>query len=65
MRFRAESAPDDIRAKMAADIDEMEAMVSGALAFVRDATHKAARTPLKIRIPLPVGAISVDLTPTP
>ena len=48
LRFRAESAPEELRAKMAGDIAEMEAMVTGALAFVRDATHKAERTPLEL-----------------
>ena len=48
LRFRVEAAPDELRAKMTADIDEMEAMVAGALAFVRDATKKSARTPLEL-----------------
>ncbi len=48
LRFRAESAPDDLRARMAADIAEMEAMVTGALDFVRDATHPAQRTKLEL-----------------
>ena len=33
---------------MAADIDEMEAMISGTLAFVRDATRQAQRTRLEL-----------------
>jgi signal transduction histidine kinase len=48
LRFRVEQAPDELRAKMAADIAEMEAMVAGALAFVRDATHVDAHTPLEL-----------------
>ena len=48
LRFRVEGAPDDIRAKMAADIAEMEAMISGTLAFVRDATYAAQRTRLEL-----------------
>ncbi len=48
LRFRVEAAPDDLRLKMAADIAEMEAMISGTLAFVRDATHAAKRTRLEL-----------------
>jgi two-component system, OmpR family, sensor kinase len=48
LRFRVEQAPDDLRGKMAADIAEMEAMISGTLAFVRDATHTAKRTRLEL-----------------
>jgi signal transduction histidine kinase len=35
LRFRAESAPEPLRTKMAADIDQMDAMISATLAFVR------------------------------
>jgi two-component system OmpR family sensor kinase len=48
LRFRLETAPDDLKQKMAADIAEMEAMISGTLAFVRDATQPAAHTPLEL-----------------
>ena len=48
LRFRVESAPEDVRAKMADDIAEMEAMISGALAFVRDATTPSSRTRLEL-----------------
>jgi len=48
LRFRIESAPEDLRAKLAADIDEMEAMVSATLAFVQDSTHAASRTKLEV-----------------
>jgi signal transduction histidine kinase len=48
LRFRIESAPEDQRAKMAADIDQMEEMVSAALAFVRDASRPGERTPLEL-----------------
>jgi len=48
LRFRVEAAPDDLRPKMAADIAEMEAMISGTLAFVRDATRTAQRTRLEL-----------------
>jgi len=48
LRFRIESAPEDLRAKLASDIDEMEAMVSATLAFVQDSTHTASRTKLEV-----------------
>lgn len=48
LRFRIESAPDDLRAKLAGDVDEMEAMVSATLAFVQDSTHAASRTKLEV-----------------
>jgi signal transduction histidine kinase len=48
LRFRAEAAPEDLQAKMAADIEEMEAMISGVMAFVRDASQPAARTRLEL-----------------
>ncbi len=48
LRFRVESTPEPIRAKMAADIDQMDAMISAALAFVRDATQPAQRIRLEL-----------------
>jgi two-component system OmpR family sensor kinase len=48
LRFRIESAPDEARAKMAADIDQMEEMIAAALTFVRDASRPADRTPLEL-----------------
>jgi len=48
LRFRIESAPEEQRAKMAADLDQMEEMVSATLAFVRDATRPGERTPLEL-----------------
>ena len=48
LRFRIESAPEEVRAKMAGDIDQMEAMISAALTFVRDATRPGERTPLEL-----------------
>ncbi|HSV04381.1 MAG TPA: ATP-binding protein [Phenylobacterium sp.] len=48
LRFRIESLPDDQRAKIAADIDQMEAMISAALTFVRDAGQPGQRTPLEL-----------------
>lgn len=48
LRFRLEAAPEPLRAKMAADIAEMEAMISGTLAFVTDAVRPAARARLEL-----------------
>ncbi|OYX72721.1 MAG: two-component sensor histidine kinase [Caulobacter sp. 32-67-35] len=48
LRFRIEATPDDVRVKLAADIDQMEAMISAALAFVRDTTRPAERTKLEL-----------------
>jgi signal transduction histidine kinase len=48
LRFRIEVVPEDVRGKLAGDIDQMEAMISAALAFVRDTTRPAARTKLEL-----------------
>ncbi|MBV9509657.1 MAG: HAMP domain-containing protein [Caulobacteraceae bacterium] len=48
LRFRLEAAPEGLRAKMAADIAEMEAMISGTLAFVADAARPGARAKLEL-----------------
>jgi two-component system OmpR family sensor kinase len=48
LRFRIESLPDDQKAKIEADIDQMEAMISAALTFVRDASQPGERTPLEL-----------------
>lgn len=48
LRFRIESAPEELRAKLAADIDEMDAMVSATLAFVQDAAPRGAHTKLEV-----------------
>lgn len=48
LKFRIEAAPDDIRPKLAADIDQMEAMISATLAFVRDTNRPAERTKLEL-----------------
>ena len=49
LRFHAESAPAALRAKMADDIAEMDAMVAATLAFVRDATQAGKRDRLELR----------------
>ncbi|HLY78404.1 MAG TPA: HAMP domain-containing protein, partial [Caulobacteraceae bacterium] len=48
LRFRIEAAPDELKGKLAADLDEMEAMVASTLAFVQDATRPVERTKLEI-----------------
>jgi signal transduction histidine kinase len=48
LRFRIEGAPDEVKAKLGGDIDEMEAMVAATLAFVQDATRPGERTKLEI-----------------
>jgi two-component system OmpR family sensor kinase len=50
LAFRLEAgAPEELRAKAAGDIAEMEAMIAAALAFVRDAGRPAARELLELR----------------
>lgn len=48
LRFRIEAAPEELKAKLAQDIDQMEAMVAAALSFVHDTTHPAERTKLEL-----------------
>jgi len=49
LRFRIENLSDDEqKAKIAADIDQMEEMISAALTFVRDASRPAERAPLEL-----------------
>lgn len=48
LRFRIESAPDELRAKITADVDQMEEMVAAALSFVRDASGAGPRSRLEL-----------------
>ncbi len=48
LRFRIEGLPEEQRAKMANDIDQMEEMIAAALTFVRDASRPGERTPLEL-----------------
>ena len=48
LRFRIESAPEPLRAKMAADMDEMEQMIAATMAFVRDTARPAERRRLEL-----------------
>ncbi|RZJ26506.1 MAG: HAMP domain-containing protein [Brevundimonas sp.] len=43
LRFRAESAPEAVRDRMAADIEEMDALIAQAMAFVRGETTPERR----------------------
>jgi two-component system OmpR family sensor kinase len=48
LRFRIEAAPDELRSRLAQDIDEMDAMISATLAFVKDGARPRERTKLEI-----------------
>ncbi|HEV2365008.1 MAG TPA: ATP-binding protein [Caulobacteraceae bacterium] len=48
LRFRVEAAPEPLRAKLGADIDEMDAMLAATLAFVRDAARPGPHTRLEM-----------------
>jgi signal transduction histidine kinase len=48
LRFRIDAAPEEVQAKMTADIDQMEAMIAATLAFVRDAQADPHRTRLEL-----------------
>ena len=48
LRFRIEAAPDGLREKLIGDIDEMDAMVSATMDFVREAVQPRVRARLEI-----------------
>ena len=48
LRFRIEGAPEPLRRKMAADLDEMEQMIAATMAFVRDTAQPAQRRRLEL-----------------
>ena len=48
LRFRVESAPPALAAKMTSDIEQMEQMIADTMAFVRDATHQGERCRLEL-----------------
>jgi two-component system, OmpR family, sensor kinase len=48
LRFRIENLPDEQKAKIESDLDQMEEMIAATLAFVRDATKPGERTPLEL-----------------
>jgi two-component system OmpR family sensor kinase len=43
LRFRIEDVPDDVRAGMLEDVEEMERMIGSVLSFIRDASVVSAR----------------------
>lgn len=48
LRFRLEGVPDSLRAKMEADLDQMEAMITSTMGFVRDASRQGERQRLEL-----------------
>ncbi len=54
LRFRAEQAPDAVRDRMATDIEEMDALIAQAMAFVR------GEAPAERREPLDLAALAAD-----
>jgi two-component system OmpR family sensor kinase len=48
MRFRIEGAPEELRGKIASDIDQMDAMIAATLAFVKDTARPRQRTRLEL-----------------
>ncbi len=48
LRFRVESAPEPLHSKMTADIEQMDAMISAAMAFVRDASQITQRRRMEL-----------------
>jgi signal transduction histidine kinase len=48
LRFRVESAPEPLRSKMTADMEQMDAMIAATMAFVRDATKATERRRLEL-----------------
>lgn len=49
MRFRLEAAPDKLKRGFETDMDQMEAMISSVLAFMRDQAEGGARERLDLR----------------
>ena len=48
LRFRAEQAPDTLRDRMAADVEEMDALIAQAMAYVRGEAAPDRREPLDL-----------------
>ncbi|SCK51711.1 Signal transduction histidine kinase [Variovorax sp. HW608] len=48
LRFRIEDVPDEVRAGMLEDVEEMEQMISSVLAFIRDASEPGPREHLDL-----------------
>lgn len=50
LRFRAEQAPEALRDRMAADVEEMDALIGQAMAFVRGERQAERREPLDLAL---------------
>lgn len=48
LKFRIEAVPEALKPKLAADIDQMEAMIAATLGFVSDASRPRERTKLEL-----------------
>ncbi|MBV8593220.1 MAG: HAMP domain-containing protein, partial [Caulobacteraceae bacterium] len=48
LSFRVEQAPEDLRTRIGADIEQMDAMIAGALSFLRDIAPVTRREPLEL-----------------
>jgi signal transduction histidine kinase len=48
LRFRVEAVPEPLRAKMTADMEQMDAMIAATMAFARDATKTGERRRLEL-----------------
>ncbi|WP_254600830.1 ATP-binding protein [Caulobacter sp. S45] len=62
LRFRVEGAPPGLREKMIADVDQMDTMISSALAFVRDATQPCERS--RLELSSLVDSVAVEMAET-
>ena len=62
MRFRIETAPDELRTKLGADIEQMEAMIAATMAFVRGATEVQRRERLDLQVLLADAALDLSET---
>ena len=62
LRFRVEAAPEPLRDKMVADMDQMDAMISSALSFVRDATQPFERR--RLELSSLVESVAVEMAET-
>jgi signal transduction histidine kinase len=62
LRFRIESAPVEVRDRVAADIEQMDAMISAALAYARGETRSAERT--RLDLSALVASVAEDMQET-
>jgi signal transduction histidine kinase len=62
LRFRIEAAPEDIRTRTVADIEQMDAMISAALGFARGENAQAER--VKLDLDALVASVVDDMADT-